>query len=92
VGIAKNEGKGISAFPVPASELVRFSFGSSNASPPILLTILDIQGRLVRSYTLDGTSKEFQLPVSDFRNGIYQAIFSNRNGDVESKRLIVQHL
>jgi hypothetical protein len=90
VGRPEISDKGISAYPVPAREQVRFS----SVSPDGLINsfaIYDLQGRRIRNLTLHTPLNEFQLDVLDFENGMYEAVFYLSDGQIESRRIIVLH-
>jgi hypothetical protein len=91
VGRPEVSNSGITAYPVPGSEQVRFS----SVGPDIFINsfaIYDRQGRCLRNLTKHAPLNEFQLDVLDFDNGMYEVVFHMSNGEIQTRRIIVLHV
>jgi hypothetical protein len=71
LGIETNNSNPVSAqfnvYPNPSHDRITFTTNLSNSK--LSLDILDINGRLIRSYVCQGSKKE--MDVSGFKNGVY---------------------
>ncbi len=65
----------ISAFPVPASDYIKFI---SNEKEPLSIQITDIQGRIMLTHSL--ISGENEINLSNWSNGIYYASIQKSSG------------
>ncbi len=81
---------GLSVWPVPANDMLYVDYYFTNkVSPSSILTIFDMNGRVVLSKDRDNTEKS-AIDVSNFPSGIYMLKLTNSN-EVYSKKVLIKH-
>jgi hypothetical protein len=77
----------INVIPNPASDLVKISYTAEEGA--VLIHVTDVLGNMVK--TIEGTSTEAQINVSDLNQGVYLlSIESSEGAFVSSQKLIVE--
>lgn len=77
-------------FPNPATDIIYIPYTLKDSVTSKLL-VYDVNGRLVYNEQLIHGNYIFTLDVSDWANGIYMAVFSNEQGVISRKKLVVNN-
>lgn len=77
-------------FPNPAADIIYIPYTLKDSVTSKLL-VYDVNGRLVYNEQLIHGNYIFTLDVSDWANGIYMAVFSNEQGVISRKKLVVNN-
>jgi hypothetical protein len=88
LGIASAEpaNNNLQIFPDPASETI---FIQSLPNVPATISLFDATGKLVRS--IETTSGNSEMPVSDLTNGLYFLNVNFENGKTETKKIFINN-
>ena len=78
-----------SPFPNPASSFVKinYSFPSTNDNGEV--RIMDLTGKTIRVYPLNGTSNTLRINISDLTRGLYFCTIYYKGQLIKSNKLIV---
>jgi hypothetical protein len=79
----KNDDQPVMVFPIPASDQVSVI----GALPESEVTIVDMQGQVQMKSVM--VSERDQIDVSSLRAGIYHAVIINKQGLLESRKLVI---
>lgn len=83
VGISEIDEDGVKVFPIPASEYIYFNIDKTLS--PIVVEIIDIQGRIVLNQSLSDTHK---ISVQELKSGMYMYKLVTTSGNYIGKILI----
>jgi hypothetical protein len=80
----------VSAFPNPASEQLSLSYTLPSGVDSGILQVTDVQGRLVRSIPVSGSSDKMQMGVSDLPRGMYFYTIASGNFRSQAVKIILR--
>lgn len=80
----------VSAFPNPASEQLSLSYTLPSGIDSGILQVTDVQGRLVRSLPVSGSTDKMQMGVSDLPRGMYFYTISSGKSRSQTMKIILQ--
>jgi Secretion system C-terminal sorting domain len=90
VGISENRNENtISAYPVPASDDILFTFAKSLASDAEI-RIYNVKGELVEMRKANIGENQFRFNISSYNSGIYSFVVSDTSSGRVSRRLFVK--
>jgi hypothetical protein len=91
VGISELKTCLISAYPVPAKDLVTFSFPGSISDAVTQLEVYDLSGKRILDLSINDDAREYMLDVSGIEDGAYLAISRTRSGKTGYSKIIIGH-
>jgi len=78
-------------FPNPASSFVKINYRFPSANDNGELRIMDLTGKTVKTYSLEGTSNSLRINISDLTRGLYFCTLYYKGQLIESNKLIVNN-
>jgi hypothetical protein len=79
------------AYPNPASQVLNFAYQLKNNNDEAKVLIHNLLGSLVAEIKLSAFDSQVQIPVSDYKAGIYFYTISVNNQNVVTKKFIIKH-
>lgn len=83
-----NTNDGFSVYPNPANTILHISTRAFDA--PVKATLIDIQGKIVAEYLLDGQTKEYSISTATLPNGIYEVVLQAKQQTI-TRKIEIQH-
>ena len=78
-------------FPNPASSFVKIDYRFPSANDNGELRIMDLTGKTVKTYSLEGTSNSLKINISDLTRGLYFCTLYYKGQMIKSNKLIVSN-
>jgi len=78
-------------FPNPASSFVRINYRFPSSNDNGKLRIMDLTGKTVMTYTLQGTNNTLRINISDLTRGLYFCTIYYKGQLIKSNKLIVSN-
>ncbi|WP_051203870.1 T9SS type A sorting domain-containing protein [Hugenholtzia roseola] len=79
------------AYPNPASQVLNFAYQLENNSDEAKVLIHNLLGSLVAEIKLSAFDAQVQIPVSEYKAGIYFYTISVNNQNIVTKKFIIKH-
>ncbi len=86
-GVFKNQ---LTIFPNPANTQFNISIPSELIKQTCSIKIIDMQGRLINSYSIYSADANFQIPIEGIANGNYLILLASETANYQSM-LSIQH-
>ena len=78
-------------FPNPASSFVKINYSFPSANDNGELRIMDLTGKTVKTYSLEGTNNSLRINISDLTRGLYFCTLYYKGQLIKSNKLIVSN-
>lgn len=78
-------------FPNPASSFVKINYSLPSANDNGELRIMDLTGKTVKKYSLEGTNNSLRINISNLTQGLYFCTLYYKGQMIKSNKLIVSN-
>lgn len=92
VGIAEIplDQNGMHTYPVPFGNQINIDFSNPNGAAESILTLTDVTGRVINSFSVQSGTKNAQINTSELQSGCYFLIQTDNNAELISRQKLVK--
>jgi len=80
----------LETYPNPAGNYIKLAYTLPTNIKVAKVSIYDIEGKIVKSYTIDNNYKELLLDTQEFNNGMYLCVINSSGMKISDTKFIVQ--
>ena len=88
--VIPNSQNALKSFPNPAKDTITLSYSLPDNTQDATLNIMNINGKIMKSFTIDNHFENLKVDVSNFNSGVYFYTIATGNKITASSKFIVQ--